>query len=187
MNKNDVELKILKEINEIRINPLKYSEKIEYYLNFINGNYIYIPNKDFELKIKLNKGKNSFLECIESLRNLSENMQKNNYRLEELVSIEELKFIFPKNSLDKVDNSLFIDEYFEEIKKNINGKYELRAFNYRISCLEIEPFSIMHLIDDDNFNKIIQRVLLSENTKYVGISFNLIEEGVYIIYFIYAN
>jgi hypothetical protein len=187
MTAKEVQLRILQEINEIRLNPLKYSEKIEYYSSLIKGDNIHIPGKNCEYKIRLYDGKNCFFECIKSLEILHENMQLQNYKLGELKSLNELKFELSEKNIEKIDDTIFIEQGLGDIRSRINEKYQLTAFNYRISSIEIEPFLVLHLVDYDNFNKLIQRVILDKDTKYVGINFISLSERDYIIYFIYAK
>ena len=187
MSKLDIELKLLQEINEIRLNPLKYLEKIQNYSNLIKGDYIHIPFNNCIYKIILQDGKASFNECINSLKNLDKNMQKQNYKLKELISLDELKFNYFEKNNEKLNDTIFIEQGLEEIIKKINGTYQLRAFNYRISSIEIEAFSVLHLVDYDNYSKVIQKVILDKNTKYIGINFIKFNETEYIIYIIYAN
>ena len=114
-------------------------------------------------------------------------MQQQNYKLGELKSLDELKFKLSEKDIEKLDDTIIIEEGLDDIRSRIKGKCQLRAFNYKISSIEIEPFMVLHLVDYDDYNKVIQRVLFDKDTKYVGINFITLSEWEYVIYLIYAN
>jgi hypothetical protein len=103
--------RILNEINDARLNPLLYLKKIEYYSKFIcqdsltEQSHIYIDNQNNQrFKVFLKNGKQSFFECINFLTKLSEKMNNENFKLEKLTLMNDLKFPFPKNNLNLIDN-----------------------------------------------------------------------------------
>lgn len=194
LKEEEVSQRILYEINEARLNPLKYFIKIEKYskdycTDFSNKNNYLINNNDENQKFKINlkRGKIAFWECISLLKNLPEKMKKENYKLEKLSQIDELKFPFPKDDLKMIDNEDFIDFCINEIKNKVSGRYIMVAFNYYVSFIDIEPLAVLHFLDDCDENKIIQKAILSPDVKYVGINFCKIKEGLYIVYYVYAQ
>lgn len=191
-SEREIAIKILNEINEARLNPIKFSEKIEKYSKLIyedktiKKSYLSIYKRNEEVKVYLKKDKSSFLECINLLQELPTKMKEENYKLESLIQIEELKFPCPYYDLDKIDDFEFIDICISEIRNKIKGKYNLKAFHYYISFIDIEPLSVLHVVDDCNFNRTIQRAIFNPEVKYIGINLCKIKDGVYIVYYIYA-
>ena len=191
---NEVINRILNEINRARLNPIKYSEKVERYSEFIckdvltEKQHLYLDNGDNQkFKVFLKRGKNSFYDCIDFLRNLPEKMKDENFKLKKLELIKELKFPFPENNLELIDNDDYIEFNINKIKKNIKGKYQMIAFNYYACFVDIEPLSILHILDDCNEDKVIQKAIFSPYVNYIGINFCKINEGLYIVYYLYAK
>ena len=191
-SEEEASARILDQINEARLDPLKFSKKIQKYSKFIfeekstNKSYLSIDTGNEKVKIYLKKDKSSFLESINLLEELPEKMKKENTKFEKLIQMDELLFPFPIMDLDKIDDFDYIDICIEKIKKNIEGKCKLRAFHYYISFIDLEPLSVIHIVDDSNFDKTIQRAIFNPKVKYAGINFCKINEGVYIVYYVYA-
>lgn len=192
ISEKEISMNILNEINEARLDPITYSKKIEKYSKLIfenksiNKSYLSICHENVEVKVYLKKDKSSFLECIELLKELPAKMKKENYKLESLIPVEELKFPCPYYDLDKIDDVEFIDQCIYDLRIKLKGKYYLKAFHYYISNIDIEPLSVLHVVDDSNFNKTIQRAIFNPQIKYIGINFCKIGEGMYIVYYVYA-
>ena len=113
-------------------------------------------------------------------------MKKQNYKLEKLTPLDELLFPLPYDDIEKIDDFEYIDICIDEIKNKIKGKYRLKAFHYFINFIDIDPLSVLHIVDDCNFDKTIQRAIFNPQVKYVGINFCKIYEGMYIVYYLYA-
>ena len=194
LSEEEVSNKILYEINQARLNPLLYSKKVEKFSKYIckdistNENHIFIDNQNNQkFKVFLKNGKKSFLDCINFLNNVSEKMKNDGFKLWELKQIDKLKFPLPKNNLALIDDDNYIQSTLIKLRKDIEGKYKMVAFNYYVCFVDIEPLSILHILDDCNENKLIQKTIFSPNVKFVGINFWKLHEGLYIVYYIYSE
>jgi hypothetical protein len=189
---HETSLRILDEINEARISPLEFSKKVKKYSKYIfedesrNKSYLSIYTGNERAKVYLKENKNTFLKTIDILEELPEKMKTENYKLEKLIPLDDLLFSFSASDKNRIDDFEYIDICIAEIQNKIKGKYKLKAFHYFISFIDIEPLCVLHIVDDCNFNKTIQRAIFNPEVKYVGINFCKIDEGVYIVYFIYA-
>lgn len=190
-SEEEISIKILKEINQARKDPIAFSKKVEKYSKFIeedksvNKKYLKLKTENETQKVYLKKDEFSFFETIDLLKNLAEKKEKEKFIIDELIPLNDLKFPLT-NDLDKLSDFNYIDFCIEQINLKIFGKYELKAFHYNISFIEIEPLAVIHVVDDCNFDKLIQNAIFNPNVKYIGINFKIVSEGVYIVYFVYS-
>lgn len=176
----------LKEINNARLNYISYCKKIDFYSKFIkkisNKYYLQI---DIDKKISnfsLFKGPKSFEEAKTTLKSLQEN-----YKLEKLQLVEELKIPFPYNNIPLAKSKKYIDSKFEELKLKMAGKYEVTNHHYDISFKDAELSILMQIIDDNLSNCRRRNNLLRKEAKYVGINYGLIGKDLIIVYLVFAK
>jgi hypothetical protein len=187
---SEVSNSILNEINKARKNPKEYSKKIQNFIPKIlfddSLKILYIAFKEFKYELK--RGKPAFEECLNFLEFVDKNMKIVDYKLDPLIYLEELRFPFVLNDIDKLNDQNYIDECLEEIEVSLNEKYQIKAFQYFKCIFDLEVFSVLHVVDDNDHNKLIQKTIFNHRTKYIGInSVKLNEnEGLYLLLLIYA-
>ena len=173
-NKNDYEeslynKRVFELINKIRTNPIEYSKiildnikniSIENHkeLNKYNGieelKQVIVFKK--KVKVKLFKGKESFLEAAKILENTS-SMEPLKFNKSIIIAVpdseEELKKSkFTKNEINEIMKKAKINAYFKEYVKNP------------------EVAVLLMIVDDTEFSKGKKRKsLLNEEFKYIGI------------------
>ena len=176
-------------INFIRTDPINFIEIIKKYIEKIikKNNMFYIEiNKDFY--ITLNKGKITFEECIESLKNIK---NKKSFKFN-----ENLKFnfedMFNNNIIEKSDDIEYYTSmnFLEKIliyKKNeIKKLYDIKAFHYDKGSDNTEASAVSQIVDDSQADLFRRKNLLS-NVEYIGISTLKLKDNVYCYYLLFAN
>ena len=176
-------------INLIRTDPINFIEIIKKYIEkiIIKNNMFYIEiNKDFY--ITLNKGKITFEECIESLKNIK---NKKSFKLN-----DNLKFnfedMFNNNIIEKSDDIEYYTSmnFLEKIliyKKNeIYNLYDIKAFHYDKGCDNTEASAVLQIVDDSQADLFRRKNLLS-NVEYIGISTLKLKDNIYCYYLLFAN
>ena len=176
-------------INLIRTDPINFIEIIKKYIEKIikKNNMFYIEiNKDFY--ITLNKGKITFEECIESLKNIK---NKKSFKLN-----DNLKFnfeeMFNNNIIEKSDDIEYYTSmnFLEKIliyKKNeIKKLYDIKAFHYDKGSDNTEASAVLQIVDDSQADLFRRKNLLS-NFEYIGISTLKLKDNVYCYYLLFAN
>ncbi len=176
-------------INFIRTDPINFIEIIKKYMEKIieKNNTIYIEiNQDFY--IALNKGKITFEECIETLKNIK---NKKSFKLN-----DNLKFnfeeMFNNNIIEKSDDIEYYTSYnfLEKIliyKKNeIKKLYDIKAFHYDKGSDNTEASAVLQIVDDSQADLFRRKNLLS-NVEYIGISTLKLKDNVYCYYLLFAN
>ena len=177
---NEFDSLMLNEINNVRENPKEYSSKVDNLIPLIKNNSS--NNKLFliydDIKIELKKGEEAFRECIHYLNNIS-------MPLRPIELVEELSIPFPYDNIKLCLDRNYIGNCIEEIKRKTNNKYEIFDFQYDISPNPVLSTSIQ-VIDDTNSNYQRRNNILSENIKYIGISYGEIKKGIYCFYLLFA-
>lgn len=173
---------MINEINSVRLTPKNYSLKIKNLIPMIKANStnskIYLIYDD-DVKIELKKGVTAFKNCIEFLNT------RNNIALEPIEIVDELAIPFPsdiKLSLDKE----YISRCIDDIRTSTKNRYEIFDFQYDISPNPVLS-TIVQVVDDTNANFQRRNNILSENVRYVGISYGEIKKGIFCFYLLFAS
>ena len=187
----DFELQMLNQINAIRTKSLAYCKKIYFYSKFIEElsgkKYLYIDQDDDPSIYTLVRGVSAFEETIILLQTLNQKMIDEKFQLEKLVHIDELKIPFPNFNINLAKDISYIDSQFEEIKKNLKGKYEVTHHHYDVTYKDADISTLMQLVDDNYCQKRRQRNLLRKQTKYVGINYGNIDNNLIVVYLVFAK
>ena len=176
-------------INLIRTDPINFIEIIKKYIEKIieKNNTFYIEiNKDFY--ITLNKGKITFEECIESLKNIK---NKKSFKLN-----DNLKFnfedMFNNNIIEKSDDieyytsMNFLEKILIHKKNEIHKFYDIKAFHYDKGSDNTEASAVLQIVDDSQADLFRRKNLLS-NFEYIGISTLKLKDNIYCYYLLFAN
>ncbi len=186
---NAFSLDMLREINLIRKNPTIYVNKIKDFMKYIitdketDRKYILV-NK--HTKIKLMKGEEAFLECLNFIDEFDKKLKLNNKSLSELELKEELKFPFPNDDPEKCINKDYIKENLLLLKKNLEKNFKIKGFHYDLSTNDPEISTILQLVDDNNSRGKRRNMLLDENIKYIGINIGKLKDNLFCIYLMFA-
>ena len=129
----------------------------------------------FDVKIELKKGGAAFKSCIEYLKNAP---SVNPIRL-----VDDLAIPFPINNSKQCLNKEYIGECIERIKSKV--QYEIYDFQYDISPNPVLS-TIVQVVDDSDSQYQRRENIMSENVKYVGISYGEIKKGVFCFYLLFA-
>ena len=185
-DKKDFAVELYIQINKLRNNCMTFSQKIDYYSNFIeekNGNkYLEVKIGDSFSNCKLVEGLPAFKETIKFL----DNFYKENSSLQRLKHITELKIPFPKDS-SLINDKNYIQSKAESIKKKLKGKYEVTGYTYDITYKDAEITTVMQIVDDNFGNKNRRKNLLNKEIKYIGINYKEINEEKYAVYILLAK
>jgi hypothetical protein len=115
-------------------------------------------------------------------------IEKKEYKLRKLIFKEELKFPINQENINNIDDPKIIRKYYEELKKTANeNNFIIKAFDYQICTIDVEVSTVLHIVDDNDNKKIIQRAIFSNCTEYIGINMAKISEGLFIIFYVYAK
>ena len=87
-----------------------------------------------------------------------------------------------KLSLDKD----YISRCIDDIRKSTKNRYDIFDFQYDISPNPVLS-TIVQVVDDTNANFQRRNNILSENVRYVGISFGEIKKGIFCFYLLFAS
>ena len=159
---------MLREINKARTNPLSYIDKIEQLKKCIvtknNHSFLLIKNKN-KININLNKGVQSFNNCVAYLRTLSTKP-----KLSPLVMKEELKVPFPINSPELCVNKDYIRNVIVFKTEENRDKFSIIDFHYDICYDNIELSVILQIIDDTNSNYQRRKNIFNPKARYIGIT-----------------
>ena len=156
--KNEYPQKIISLINEIRSNPLLYSQVVEESIKNIkitkNNRIIYCS----EVKVALYRGKEAFIEAINKLKN-TESMPPLRYN-------PQLCIPLPENEMELNDQN-FLKEQVEKIKQR-NTNIEI----YFKDLIKIPEVSVLLMIVDDNSKNTSKKrdTLLNPNFKFIGVN-----------------
>ena len=154
------EMKMLKEINFVRSNPMDYSLKLKYIIDnliiidnnseYLNGNYY-----GFNKKILLKNGIKIFYDTINFLEKIQP-LSKLNY-------CEAIKIKFDENSEknDFILSNKYIKDLLVNQRMKILKKYKNCAFN--IDNIPNPFLSIIFQITDEIFNQERRNVILNKD------------------------
>jgi hypothetical protein len=169
VSKNLYNQRVFDLINQIRLNPSKYSQTILENINYVFTEVHGVINKEtgieekkqstvFKKKVKviLYKGKESFREAAEILKKTSP--------MEKLQFNKDIVIPLP-NAEEDIINSSFIKSKVNEIRQhfNINIYFKDYIKNPEIAVL------LMIVDDSENFGGKKRECLLNPNIKYIGI------------------
>lgn len=178
---------MLKEINQARTDPLSYIPKIESFRGHIindneNNYFLNLDFNNFDVNLRLNRGKIVFDNCILFLKNLAQKK-----KLEPLIMNENLKIPFPTQN-----PKLCIDkEYIKNIilfkSGELEGKMSLIDFHYDVCVPSPEISTIMQIIDDTNSNFQRRKNIFNHKAKYIGITEGLIKPNMSCYYLMFAE
>ena len=171
---------MLDEINLARRDPKEYSKKLKNLLYLIkanpSNNKIHLLYDD-DLKIKLKKGATTFKSCIEYLKAAP--------TVKPIELVDDLAIPFPHSNPKQCLNKDYIGECIENIRAKVENKYEIYDFQYDISPNPVLS-TIIQVVDDSDSHYQRRGNIMSENVKYVGISYGEIKKGVFCFYLLFA-
>ena len=171
---------MIDEINMARSDPKGYSLKLKNLLHLIkknpSNNKIYLLYDD-DIKIELKKGATTFKSCIEYLKAAP--------TVKAIELVDDLAIPFPHNNPKQCLNKDYIGECIENIRAKVENKYEIYDFQYDISPNPVLS-TIIQVVDDSDSHYQRRGNIMSENVKYVGISYGEIKKGVFCFYLLFA-
>jgi len=166
-NKNDYNSRIINLINEMRLNPNKYSEVIEDNIQYIYKEVRNELNKETgeieqkeeyifqkKVKVRLYEGENAFLRAADYLKSINP--------MNELIYKEEIKLDLPDN-IEEIKNNNIIKEKIKN-KKNINAFFKDNVRNPEIGLL------LMIIGDYKNAQNKKRNALLNPEYKYIAVN-----------------
>ena len=132
------------------------------------------------------KGEYNFQESIEFFNLVTEKSLKKNHVFKDIVEREELRVPFPEK-VSRDMNFSHIKVTLERMRAKLHGKYILKKFYYDIITKDPKLLTVLQMTEDTIYNARRRKLLLSNSIEYVGINSYEIEEGVYLVYFLYAK
>jgi len=172
---------MLNEINFARTNPIKYISKIEKYKkNIINRNGQFFLQIENNISLLLNKGIESFNNCIEFLK------KQEKLKLEPLIMKEELIVPFPNNSPQICVTRDYLQNILLYKNAEISTKYKIIDFHYDLSIPNVEISTLMQIIDDTNKNYQRRKNIFNQKAKYIGISCGSYQ-GIFCFYLMFSE
>lgn len=178
---------MLKEINNVRMNPLSYIDKIEHYKKYIttrNGHTFLLNNNNSnKVNINLHKGIDAFNECISFLKNLSESKVK----LSPLIMKEELKIPFPINSPEICTHKDYLKNILQFKTEENREKFRIIDFHYDICYSDIELSTLLQIVDDTNSNYQRRKNIFNPKARYVGITEGSMLDSMKCYYLLFAE
>ena len=167
INKNDYNSRIISLINELRLNPSKYSEVIEENIQYIYKQVRNEVNKESgeieekveyifqkKVKVRLYEGENSFLRAADFLKSINP--------MNELIYKEEIKLDLPDN-IEEIKNNNIIKEKIKS-KNNINAFFKDNVKNPEIGLL------LMIIGDYKNAQNKKRNTILNPEYKYIAVN-----------------
>ena len=179
--------KMLKEINFARKKPLEYINTIEKYKNNIislNGT-IYLKLENNNQYLKLQKGKENFDNCIEFLKQKSQEK----ISLNPLIMSEELKVPFPTSCPENCITPSYLQSVLIFKTSEIGEKIHILDFHYDIcSNNDIEISTMMQIVDDTNDCTFQRRKnIFNPKAKFIGITQGNINEQLSCYYLMFGH
>ena len=166
-NKNDYNSRIINLINELRLNPSKYSKVVEENIQYIYKevrNEVNKENGEIEekeeyifqkkVKVRLYEGENSFLRAADFLKSINP--------MNELIYKEEIKLDLPDN-IEEIKNNNIIKEKIKS-KKNISAFFKDNVKNPEIGLL------LMIIGDYKNAQNKKRNTILNPEYKYIAVN-----------------
>jgi hypothetical protein len=177
---------LLNEINKARTNPLSLIDRIEKLKKYVvtknNRTFLYLNNNP-QSSINLHKGISSFDNCIEYLKNLSQQTPP----LKPLIMKEELKVPFPLNSPEICVNKDYLKNVLQFKAEENCGKLSINDFHYDICIADVGISALMQIIDDTGSDYQRRKNIFNKKTKYVGISEGIINHNMRCYYLLFAE
>jgi hypothetical protein len=174
----------MQEFNLARTNPLKYAEKIEKHMLYINSirnqqkqKIYYYSNENYP-KINLPRGESAFKECIKILRKIKHTTPLS-YKSELSIEVP-----MKSDSLDIKDGMIYS---FQNKKLEISKQYTCIGFHYDNCGLNPEISAILQIVDDSNTNVFRRSNILNSKYKYMGISISKLKLNRYYIFLTFAG
>ena len=167
VNKNDYNSRIINLINELRLNPSKYSKVVEENIQYIYKevrNEVNKENGEIEekedyifqkkVKVRLYEGENAFLRAANYLKSINP--------MNELIYKEEIKLDLPDN-IEEIKNNNIIKEKIKS-KKNISAFFKDNVKNPEIGLL------LMIIGDYKNAQNKKRNAILNPEYKYIAVN-----------------
>jgi hypothetical protein len=167
VNKNDYNSRIINLINELRLNPSKYSKVVEENIQYIYKevrNEVNKENGEIEekedyifqkkVKVRLYEGENAFLRAANYLKSINP--------MNELIYKEEIKLDLPDN-IEEIKNNNIIKEKIKS-KKNISAFFKDNVKNPEIGLL------LMIIGDYKNAQNKKRNTILNPEYKYIAVN-----------------
>ena len=178
---------MLKEINFARTKTLEYINTIEKYKNNIislNGT-IYLKLENNNQYLKLQKGKENFDNCIEFLKQKSQEK----ISLNPLIMSEELKVPFPTSCPENCITPSYLQSVLIFKTSEIGEKIHILDFHYDIcSNNDIEISTMMQIVDDTNDCTFQRRKnIFNPKAKFIGITQGNINEQLSCYYLMFGQ
>ena len=182
-NKNSYNTRIINLINELRLNPSKYSEVIEDNVQYIYKEVRNEVNKESgeieekeeyifqkKVKVRLYEGENAFLKAADYLKSINP--------MNELIYKEEIKLELSDN-IEEIKNNNIIKEKIKS-KKNINAFFKDSVRNPEIGLL------LMIIGDYKNSQNKKRNALLNPDYKYIAVNSKFIGDK-FVSYFTFSK
>ena len=167
VNKNDYNSRIINLINELRLNPSKYSKVVEENIQYIYKEVRNEVNKEIgeieekeeyifqkKVKVRLYEGEKAFLRVANYLKNINP--------MNELIYKEEIKLDLPDN-IEEIKNNNIIKEKIKS-KKNISAFFKDNVKNPEIGLL------LMIIGDYKNAQNKKRNAILNPEYKYIAVN-----------------
>ena len=186
INKNDYNKRVIELINEIRLNPPKYSYVIFNNLQYISKKIKIEANDETgqndekeeifflkKVKVKLYKGERAFKEAADYLK-IKEPMK-------ELILKDEIKLNLPDNE-EEINDNFFIKKQLIQIRKNNN----INAF-FKDSIKNPEVGVMLMIVGDyKNAENKKRNAILNPEYKYIAVNSKFIGNS-FIAYYTFSK
>ena len=182
-NKNDYNSRIINLINELRLNPTKFSEIIEENIQYIYKEVRNELNKETgemeekveyifqkKVKVRLYEGENSFIRAADYLKSINP--------MNELIYKEEIKLDLPDN-IEDIKNNNIIKEKIKS-KSNINAFFKDNVRNPEIGLL------LMIIGDYKNSKNKKRNAILNPEYNYIAVNSKFIGDF-FVAYFTFSK
>ena len=182
-NKNDYNSRIINLINELRLNPTKFSEIIEENIQYIYKEVRNELNKETgemeekveyifqkKVKVRLYEGENSFIRAANYLKSINP--------MNELIYKEEIKLDLPDN-IEDIKNNNIIKEKIKS-KSNINAFFKDNVRNPEIGLL------LMIIGDYKNSKNKKRNAILNPEYNYIAVNSKFIGDF-FVAYFTFSK
>ena len=182
-NKNDYNSRIINLINELRLNPTKFSEIIEGNIQYIYKEVRNELNKETgeieekveyifqkKVKVRLYEGENSFIRAADYLKSINP--------MNELIYKEEIKLDLPDN-IEDIKNNNIIKEKIKS-KSNINAFFKDNVRNPEIGLL------LMIIGDYKNSKNKKRNAILNPEYNYIAVNSKFIGDF-FVAYFTFSK
>ena len=107
--------------------------------------------------------------------------------LNKLENVEELKIPFPEKNMKDCIDSEYISKCMEKLSEKVEGKYNLLEFYFTMCVDDPEIAIILSIIDEGSNEKEMQKMIFSDEVKYIGVNYKKIEDNKSVIYMVFAK